>query len=94
MIKKDSKQISKGEKLLAEVEKELETNQLNKETQKLLDFANDKLSSSTEQQITSIKAEDLLKEVKFEIENETLKQKILLALEKKIDQAKNALTKL
>ena len=94
LMKMDSNQSSKGEKLLAEVENELKNDHLNEETQKLLDFANDKLTGSTEQQITSIKAEDLLQEVEFEIENETLKQKILLALEKKIDQAKNALTKL
>ena len=94
LVNTESIQRSKGEKLLTEVEKELEANQLNKETQKLLDFANEKLSRSTEQEIASINAEDLLQEVEFEIENETLKQKILLALEKKIDQAKNALTKL
>ena len=92
--KSESNQLSKGEKLLAEVEKELKTDQLNEETQKLLDFANEKLNGSTEQQITSIKAEDILQEAEFEVESETLKQKILLALEKKIDQAKNALTQL
>ena len=84
----------KAERILAEVETEMGKESLKIEVQKLLDQAQDKLNKASKEQITNIDAEDLLESAEVEIESETLKEKILFALAKKVDQTKKALTQL
>lgn len=84
----------KAERILAEVETEMGKDSLKMEVQKLLDQAQDKLKKASKEQITNIDAKDLLESAEVEIESETLKEKILFALSKKVDQTKKALTQL
>lgn len=84
----------KAEKIMAEVEMEMNKDNLKMEVQNLLERAQEKLNSASKEQIVDIDAQDLLESAELEIESESLKQRILYALEKKVDQTKKALTQL
>jgi hypothetical protein len=85
-------QNSKAELLLSEVEKELQQEGLDLELQRLLDYAKSKIDKIPVNSTVYVDAASLLQDAQLEIENESLKQKFLYALEEKINQTKIALT--
>ncbi len=78
--------------LLSEVEEELYQEGLGIEFKNLLTYTRNKIDKTPVNSDVDIDAESLLEKAELEIENETLKQKFLYALEKKIDQTKIAIT--